>query len=100
MNRESAFVPLTIEELEGLANRGKEGYPPLPQVGPLRMYDVEMLCVVSGYYEIDPVTYERTWKKTHGACRSPTYYKVEGLPMCGIHALMKLNELLVERGVE
>src|SRR4051794_39953201 len=95
----SVLVPLTQEELAGLANRGKESYPPPPQVGPLRMYDVEMLCVVSGYYAINSETNERYWKKTQGSCRSPTYFKVEGIPMCMMHALTKLNELLVERGV-
>jgi hypothetical protein len=89
----SAFLPITQEDIANIKQAPKEGYPPPPQVGPYKLYDQEMFCVVSGYYV------EGVWHKTKGACRSPTYIKVQGIPMCATHALMKLNEMLVERGV-
>ena len=48
-----------------------------PQKGPLKRYDKEMRC-------------------TSRRCGSPTYYKVEGMPLCTVHALKMLNELIVE----
>jgi hypothetical protein len=48
-----------------------------PQTGPLRYYDREMRCASRG-------------------CGSPTYTKVEHVPLCMTHALRKLNELVVQ----
>lgn len=51
------------------------------QKGPLRIYDTEMRC-------------------TSPRCGSPTYYKVQGMPKCHVHALNLLNELLIEKGID
>lgn len=58
----------------------KGPYRPNPQKGPLRFFDKEMRCANRG-------------------CGSPTHLKVEGIQRCMAHALDRLNEMLVERGV-
>jgi hypothetical protein len=55
-------------------------YEPIEQYGPLRWYDKEMRCASRG-------------------CSSPTYCKVQGIPYCTMHSLRRLNEMLVEKGV-
>lgn len=55
----------------------KPKYPPPPQNGPLKWFDKEMRCSSKG-------------------CGSPTYLKVEYKPLCSVHALRKLNELVIE----
>lgn len=56
-------------------------YPAVEQHGPLRWFEKEMRCASKG-------------------CGSPTGCKLQGIPRCGIHALRKMNEMLIERGVE
>jgi hypothetical protein len=51
------------------------------QTGPLRQYDTTMRCACRG-------------------CSSPTFFKIQGIPRCMIHALRELNYMLVQRGVE
>lgn len=55
---------------------GDEKPKPRKQYGPLRRFDTEMRC-------------------TRRRCGSPSYYKVNGMPRCSIHALMDLNELVL-----
>lgn len=55
-------------------------YAPPDQVGPLRWVDKDMRCASRG-------------------CSSPTTCKVQGVPYCLMHALRRLNEMLVEQGV-
>lgn len=76
-----------------------ERHPLPPQVGPLRYYDKEERCVSAGYWAIDRETNTRYWKKGN-ACRSPTHYKLQGIPICSAHALDKMNHMLIELGVE
>jgi hypothetical protein len=54
-------------------------YPRPEQYGPLRQYDKAMSCM-SGT------------KKYR--CGSQTFFKVNGVPRCMIHALRELNEML------
>lgn len=45
--------------------------------------------------------FEPPWKPCASrGCRSPTPYKVSGVRYCTVHALRKLNNMLIERGVE
>lgn len=45
--------------------------------GPCRYYEQEMRCASRG-------------------CSSPTHYKVEGIPRCYSHAIVTLNDLVIE----
>lgn len=91
-----SLTPLSQEAVAELLTKPvTTRYPPPQQFGPVRFVDEELLCIVSGYRDNDG-----NWIKTKGACRSPTYIKVEGIPTCMMHALRKLNEMLVERGVD
>lgn len=75
-------MSLTLDEIQKLLNvkpvsliekrLGK--YEP-NQMGPLRWFDKEMRC-------------------TERRCGSPTYCKVVGIPLCTMHALTRLNEML------
>jgi hypothetical protein len=88
-----AFKPLDTDAITALLSQpANEGYPPHPQEGPVRFVDKEMRCLVSGYKDN-----EGNWIKTKGKCNSSTYVKVEGIPTCMIHAVHKLNEMIVER---
>jgi hypothetical protein len=72
----------TLERLATIKTKAvasKNGYPPPPQIGPLRFSDVECLC-------------------SSRRCSSPTYMKVQGAPKCMMHALIELNEMLVGAG--
>jgi hypothetical protein len=74
--------PLTLAEIQGLLDEEVEktlDYARTQNIqnGPLRWYDTEMRCVSRG-------------------CSSPTHCKVEGLPLCMMHSLRKLNELCIE----
>ena len=73
-------MPLTQEQISRILT------PPKPQVqvsnappqnGPLKFYDREMRCASRG-------------------CGSSTYCKVEHVPLCMMHSLRKLNELVVQ----
>lgn len=68
-------MPLDNATLERLLT--PKEYPVVQQYGPLRWFDKEMRCVSRG-------------------CSSPTYCKVEHKPLCMIHSLRTLNELLTE----
>jgi hypothetical protein len=52
-----------------------------PQEGPFKFYDKEMRCLSR-------------------RCGSPTYYKLQGVPYCSKHIILKMNEMLIELGVE
>lgn len=73
----------TVDNLEAVLDPLKalrEKYY-VPQVGPLRHFDREMRCASRG-------------------CGSSTFYKLEGIPKCTTHLLFRMNEMLVELGVE
>jgi hypothetical protein len=73
-------MSLSPEQISELLNLSKvlerEHAIPNEQKGPLRWFDREMRC-------------------TSRRCSSPTYSKVNGIPLCQMHALQKLNELLI-----
>jgi len=50
-------------------------YPVPPQYGPLRQFDRAMRCACRG-------------------CGSSTFFKVNGIPRCMIHALRELNVII------
>lgn len=70
---------LLSEEKEPTIMTGK--YPIPEQRGPLRQFDSYHKCASRG-------------------CGSPTFYKVQGVPRCSIHALRQLNDMLYDLGVE
>lgn len=51
----------------------------IEQKGPLYQSDVSMTC-------------------TSRRCGAPTFYKLNGMPMCTRHCLLMMNEMLIERG--
>lgn len=53
---------------------GVAAYPTREQYGPLRWYDKEMRC-------------------TSKRCGSSTYCKLNGMPLCHVHALQELNQM-------
>lgn len=59
----------------------KREYPVPAQHGPLRYFDVPGRCASRG-------------------CSSPTHYKVGGIRYCMTHALRRLNEMLIELGID
>jgi hypothetical protein len=74
----------TLERLSAVKTKtvaAKQGYPAPPQTGPLRFSDREAIC-------------------TTRRCGSPTYLKVQGAPKCMMHALIELNEMLVNAGFQ
>jgi|SRR6266576_1181988 len=100
---------LTNEEIQELmAPKSKvKDKPPLkrfpapPQHGPLRYYEVPSLCVVAGYWSYPENNEEKVWVKSKsGGCRTQTYYKVDGIPMCCTHALRTLNDMLIEENYD
>jgi hypothetical protein len=50
-------------------------YPVPEQVGPLRRYDTAMTC-------------------TSRRCGSPTFFKFQGAPLCMIHCLNAMNQMI------
>lgn len=74
-------MPLTTDEVKALllAEVRNKKSRVSPQIGPLRRFDTEMRCASRG-------------------CGSSTYFKVQSVPMCNHHALIELNEMLVECG--
>jgi hypothetical protein len=76
---------MELSEIEALLSEPQESkeyqWPRVEQKGPLRQFDNEMRCASRG-------------------CRSPTHFKVKGIPYCMIHAMRKLNDMLIELGVE
>jgi hypothetical protein len=69
----------------GSSEQVTEHWPAPPQVGPLRRYEKTMSCVSTA-----------TSRDKHRTCRSPTYYKLYGIPTCMIHALFVMNERLAQ----
>jgi hypothetical protein len=68
-------IPLDLDKIKALLKERE-----LPeQVGPIRFYDLPFTCASRG-------------------CRSTTYIKVQGVPLCMMHALKRANELLVKGG--
>ena len=103
-----ANKPLSAEDIAALTKpksqqkpaqtkRPSEFQPP-PQVGPMILVDDSTLCIVSGYYVYtDPFDYSsKTWLKTGRKCGTPTFIRVMGAPTCHIHAIRKLNEIIIE----
>jgi|SRR6516225_1243224 hypothetical protein len=82
MNPTLTGKPIPLELLKQLVNenahteRQKRKYPIPEQYGPLRRFDRELRCASRG-------------------CGSPTYYKVDGIPYCTVHALRQLNDLVM-----
>lgn len=84
---------LTKEEIDRLLAKKREkerGKTPhqhteyrSQQKGPLRWYEHSMPCSNHAGYR-------------GGGCGSPTYCRVEGAPLCMMHALRRLNELVLE----
>jgi hypothetical protein len=62
-----------------------EHWPAPEQHGPLRRYDISMRCLS---------TFTSPGKKN--TCRSPTFYKLYGIPTCMTHALLEMNERLYQ----
>ena len=71
------FEELSDEELAAPITT----YDAPEQFGPFRQYDTPFFCASRN-------------------CRVQTYYKVRGTPYCSVHALRKLNELLIDYGME
>lgn len=70
------FIDTLLVESEPKSNH------PIPeQYGPLRQFETVGRCASRG-------------------CSSPTFFKVQGIHYCMIHALRKLNEMLVALGVD
>jgi hypothetical protein len=83
---------LSLNEILGIVSETASpstGYPPPEQVGPLRWYDRPMRCL-----------HESEFSSRRIMCHSPTYAKLNGVPMCEMHALKTMNLLLVEKGAE
>lgn len=95
---QALLKPKPKKEIVSKKEQQRRRYPLPPQRGPYREYDDEMLCIISGYFTVDENN-ERIWKKTHGACGSSTYGKLQGKPCCGRHAVILMNEMLHEEGI-
>lgn len=78
---------MELDFLEGLLEENQEkteswlGYPIPEQNGPLRQFELEMRCASKG-------------------CGSSTFFKLQGVPRCMMHCLRKMNEMLIEKGVD
>lgn len=68
-----------LGELLERSNERTTGYPAPVQEGPLRFVETKGFC--------------------SEGCRSPTYVKIRGEYHCLIHAVRKLNDLLIAEGV-
>jgi len=78
------FRPVEGIELDSLGtviSDDSTHFPVPEQFGPLRYYEKTLRCASRN-------------------CSSPTHYKVKGTPYCYPHALNKLNDMLIELGVE
>lgn len=56
-------------------------YPPIVQLGPVLVMEHDKRCMSRG-------------------CGSPTNYKLHGIYSCSVHMIRRVNELLLELGVE
>jgi hypothetical protein len=78
------FRPVEGIELESLGtviSEGSSSYPRPEQYGPVRWYDKTLRCASRG-------------------CSSPTYCKLKGTPYCLMHIIGRMNEMLLELGVD
>jgi len=75
------FLEAILEESDSNSVKTGRKYPIPPQLGPFRFYDSEFRCASRG-------------------CGSPTRYKLQGIPYCSVHCMWKMNEMLLELGVE
>jgi hypothetical protein len=75
------FRVVDEEQLGTIIADGPNWLPAPEQFGPLRWYDKVFRCASRG-------------------CSSPTYCKLSGVPYCFMHCLKKMNELLLNLGVE
>lgn len=79
----SFFEVISEEEFnaaEAEAEDTARSYPTPKQEGPLRYWDATLRCASKG-------------------CSSPTHWKLQGVPYCYIHAMRKMNIMLVSFGV-
>jgi hypothetical protein len=86
----SAFVEIDLETITKVTQPHEA---PL-QAGPVRFFDKEMRCRVSGYYQANGEFVPVPRKP----CNSPTYIRVLGKPTCTMHAVRELNRLMIEMG--
>lgn len=70
-------MTLSPEQIASLLAKREFKSKPNAVDGPARIYDKEHRCATKG-------------------CSSPTYYKIEGVPRCSAHALIILNDLVIE----
>lgn len=75
MSSSESFSTVSAETLNSIL-----GNAPV-QVGPLRHYETYKRCASRG-------------------CGVQTYYKLQGVPYCTVHTIRKMNDMLVELGVE
>ena len=81
---------IPAELIESLLQQEAPRHYSVPeQHGPLRRFEREMRCVSRA-----------TSPGNAKNCGSGTFFKVQGIPMCMMHALLALNNLLVEQGIE
>lgn len=71
--------PELIEALLKKETASSPGKSNAPQIGPLRYYDTSTHCASL-------------------RCGTATNYRVQGVPLCTIHALQKLNGMLISAG--
>lgn len=79
----SLFEVISEDEFNEAANEPEPASGPYPipeQFGPLRHWDATLRCASRG-------------------CASPTHYKLQGIPYCYIHCLRKMNDMLIEFGI-
>ena len=77
-----ARVDITLfEELTDEQLKASEPYEAPQQLGPLRQCEREMRCASRG-------------------CGSSTFFKLQHTPYCMIHLLRRMNQMLIDLGVE
>ena len=72
---------IELESFGTLISKGSTRHPAPEQHGPLRWVDSTLRCASRG-------------------CGSPTNCKLKGIPYCLMHTLGKMNDMLLELGVE
>jgi len=76
----SSLIYITDKsEIDSIVSH-KPGYPPPPQIGPLRFTEQGRKCLA------------QTGSKK--GCLSPTSITIYGTPMCSVHALHALNNMV------
>lgn len=75
-------ISLDPTQIASLLNKAPERkYPVRAQEGPLRFVDTQGRCASRG-------------------CSSPTHMKVKGIYYCSMHTMIKLNDMLIEAGID